>query len=118
MIESTMHEMFSNQKSSNTYKMNPSGPIFCLVNSVAKDSPAEKCGLIAGDKLISFSSITQPSPTEMTLKNFASFIGKSENVNMKLVVLRGTEELQLSLKPSKWSGNGLLGYYYFIPLSF
>lgn len=82
---------------------------FAIVNSVAQISPAFHAGMLEGDKIVRFGSIDLAAGG---LSKVSSQV--KENEEMVVVVRRRNAEgaestLELSLKPSKWAGPGLLG---------
>ncbi|GAA5903922.1 hypothetical protein JCM6882_001350 [Rhodosporidiobolus microsporus] len=77
------------------------------VDAVAPGSPADTAGLKRDDLVLSLSSIT--SANNDNLRAVAALVGRSEGVELELVVRRGAEKVKLRLTPSKWSGRGLLG---------
>ncbi|GAA5862291.1 hypothetical protein JCM8547_007590 [Rhodosporidiobolus lusitaniae] len=77
------------------------------VDAVAPGSPADAAGLKRDDLLISLGPVT--ASNNDNLRAVAALVGRSEGVELELVVRRGGERVDLRLKPSKWSGRGLLG---------
>ena len=45
------------------------------------------------------------------LRRLSQHLKENENKEIDVVVLRGTDVLNLVLVPSKWEGNGLLGCF-------
>lgn len=67
---------------------------YMLVSSIFKNSPAEKSGLKAGDKII---SIDGKSLKELSASEFSSMVRESQNNSFKLIVLRDENEIEVSI---------------------
>ena len=67
---------------------------YMLVTSVFKDSPAAKAGLIAGDFII---SIDGASSVDLTASEFSSVIKDGNKDSYTLKILRGNQELEITL---------------------
>ncbi|KAK0054408.1 26S proteasome non-ATPase regulatory subunit 9 isoform X2 [Biomphalaria pfeifferi] len=80
---------------------------FALVDRVDSGSPAAEGGLIVGDQLIEFGSVT--SDNFVNLQTIATVLQHSKNKPLRAVVLRGNRAVHLNVTPSAWSGHGLLG---------
>lgn len=66
-----------------------------LVQRVLPESPAEKAGLRRGDLVVSAADQTVPDPAALLRLVEASTVGEA----LPLTVLRGDQELQLSIRP-------------------
>jgi len=83
--------------------------VFALVNSVAQLSPAFKADLREGDKILKFGT------ADGTTGGFSKVAPNVvENEDVLTVVKRHNEDgttciKELTLKPAKWAGPGLLG---------
>jgi S1-C subfamily serine protease len=66
-----------------------------LVQRVLPESPAEKAGLRRGDLVVSAAEQTVPDPAALLRLVEASTVGEA----LPLTVLRGDQELQLSIRP-------------------
>jgi S1-C subfamily serine protease len=62
---------------------------------VLPESPAEKAGLRRGDLVVSAAEQTVPDPAALLRLVEASTVGEA----LPLTVLRGDQELQLSIRP-------------------
>ncbi|KAF8313959.1 proteasome 26S subunit [Cantharellus anzutake] len=89
---------------------------FALVNGVAPNSPAAAAGLLRGDLVTCFGSLTASSFGSTTsLQSLASLVSSHENQPIEIRVRRGdlnsnSSLVTLSLTPrSGWGGRGLLG---------
>ncbi|KAI0081539.1 hypothetical protein K474DRAFT_1635344 [Panus rudis PR-1116 ss-1] len=77
---------------------------FARVDGVAPNSPAAAAGLLREDLILSFGTLTKSSFPASSLQPLADFVGRRENV-----LLRASEEVNLTLTPRRWGGRGLLG---------
>jgi len=77
------------------------------VDKVMSGSPAEFSGLMEGDKLVKFGSVT--SENFRNLQDISTVVQHSVGKPLELTVLRNSKPIQLHLTPSTWSGRGLLG---------
>lgn len=59
--------------------------------------------------MLKFGEITKRVVEAYGLKIIAEIVQQSEDKKVKVLVLRGEQELVLDLVPSKWKGKGLLG---------
>ncbi|KFH68770.1 hypothetical protein MVEG_05575 [Podila verticillata NRRL 6337] len=83
---------------------------FAKVNAVAPDSPAREAGLLQGDKIVAFGTVTASTPN--VLPSLSEHVQSRENKPILVKVLRGdASELQsLILIPRQgWGGRGMLG---------
>ncbi|KAF8951562.1 putative 26S proteasome regulatory subunit [Haplosporangium bisporale] len=83
---------------------------FAKVNAVAPDSPAREAGLLQGDKIVAFGTVTASTPN--VLPSLSEHVQSRENKPILVKVLRGdASELQsLILVPRQgWGGRGMLG---------
>ncbi|KAH3663429.1 hypothetical protein WICMUC_005955 [Wickerhamomyces mucosus] len=89
---------------------NKSNIPFAKFYQIAPNSPAYNAGLQENDKLISIGNINVTNHDN--LQNIIKLISSSENVPLSLIIQRDeslNHPINLSLKPSKWTGLGLLG---------
>ncbi|TKY86230.1 hypothetical protein EX895_005055 [Sporisorium graminicola] len=81
---------------------------FAKVNSVAEGSPAQTAGLIQGDHIVRFGSVTADDP-----KGLAALAAPGvvvDGTGIQIVVARHGESVRLTLTPrAGWGGRGLLG---------
>ncbi|CAG2056878.1 unnamed protein product [Timema podura] len=77
------------------------------VSMVYPNSPAEKAGIIADDLIIEFGSVN--AGNFKTLQDIGTVTHYSVGKNVKLFINRENRFITLSLTPSPWSGQGLLG---------
>ena len=82
--------------------------VFCKVNSVMRNSPAEQAGLLAGDEILSFGSVNYQNHNNLLA--IRDIVIANENKFINISLLRSNTQQELKLKPGKWQGNGLLGY--------
>ncbi|EPX73330.1 26S proteasome regulator [Schizosaccharomyces octosporus yFS286] len=81
---------------------------FCVVDSVAVDSPAQEAGLCVGDEIISIQNCT-------SLASLPEVVLGSIEKNLHVLLIRGYDAddsprvYQLSLRPHTWQGPGVLG---------
>ncbi|GAA6014351.1 hypothetical protein JCM10207_005429 [Rhodosporidiobolus poonsookiae] len=81
---------------------------FAQVDAVAPGSPAAEAGLLRTDLLLSLSTLT--STNHDRLRAVGALVGRSEGVELPVVVRRGGERVELRLTPrGGWGGRGLLG---------
>ena len=119
-IESKLHELHAESKEKRTSQSDTQvvidtkrdiemlrEKVFARVSMVSHGSPADKAELKNGDLLLEFGSVN--------ISNFnnVSDIGKvvqhSEGTRVSVQVLRGDNEVGVSLIPKRWGGRGLLG---------
>ncbi|CBQ72760.1 related to 26S proteasome non-ATPase regulatory subunit 9 [Sporisorium reilianum SRZ2] len=90
-----------------TPKVQESKP-FAKVNSVAEASPAQTAGLIQGDLIVKFGSVTADEP-----KGLAALAAPGvvvDGTSIQLLVDRQGQAVNLTLTPrAGWGGRGLLG---------
>jgi len=83
---------------------------FAKVDGVAPGSPAAQAELQREDLIIKFGHLTATAFSTSSLQPLADLVGRSENRELRVQVLRGGQELSLQLTPRKgWGGRGLLG---------
>ena len=75
------------------------------------NSPGELAGLRVGDRIVSFGTILRTIGGMQDLRRLSQHLMENENKEILMVVLRGTDLIDLILIPSKWDGRGLLGCY-------
>lgn len=80
---------------------------FARISFVAADSPSAQAGLLVGDEVVEFGSVTQNNFTG--IQNIANVVQHSIGLNVGVLVRRGTEIQHLNLVPQTWKGKGLLG---------
>ncbi|TFK52432.1 hypothetical protein OE88DRAFT_1698249 [Heliocybe sulcata] len=79
---------------------------FARVDGVAPDSPASAAGLQREDLILKFGSLTGLT----SLQSVGELVALNENRELKVLVLRATEQLSLNFTPRKgWGGRGMLG---------
>lgn len=83
----------------------PKVVIIAIVTEVTADSPAATAGLAVDDLVISFGTAKHPS----TVMDIATVVRNSENVPVRIEVLREGSPHSVSLVPRSWAGQGLLG---------
>tara|TARA_A100001015_G_scaffold320750_1_gene448319 strand:+ start:1636 stop:2388 length:753 start_codon:yes stop_codon:yes gene_type:complete len=81
------------------------------VEKVDVNSPGELAGLRVGDRIVSFGTILRTIGGMQDLRRLSQHLMENENKEILMVVLRGTDLIDLILIPSKWDGRGLLGCY-------
>ncbi|KAN0087627.1 26S proteasome non-ATPase regulatory subunit 9 [Tylopilus felleus] len=83
---------------------------FAKVDGVAPGSPAVQAGLRREDLIIKFGDLTAASFSASSLQPLAELVGRNENRELRVQVLRDGQELSLQFTPrSGWGGRGLLG---------
>jgi 26S proteasome non-ATPase regulatory subunit 9 len=80
---------------------------FVRVDTVSPNSPAYHAGLLLGDLIVSFGSVT--SDNYRDLQNIGAVVQHSVGKSISVRVRRERQTIRLSLTPSTWSGRGLLG---------
>ncbi|CDR98744.1 related to 26S proteasome non-ATPase regulatory subunit 9 [Sporisorium scitamineum] len=81
---------------------------FARVNSVAEGSPAQAAGLVQGDQVVKFGSVTSDSPKGLAALAAPGIVVDGESI--QLVVTRQGAAVNLTLTPrAGWGGRGLLG---------
>lgn len=112
-LESIMEKIYRNDTNDSLVKSEPStnaiefSPI-AFVGNICPDSPADKCGLRKGDKIIHFGPIN--SHTISSLEDIQLETRYREEQSILVHVLRDDSlKVRLVLEPKKWSGPGLLG---------
>lgn len=87
---------------------------FATVTEVTSGSPAEECGLIQGDSIISFDTILTKGKSPNPLQTLAKLTNDKINKKIPVRIIRKNKEgiletINLSLIPHHWSGRGILG---------
>lgn len=81
---------------------------FAKVNSVAESSPAQTAGLVAGDLVVRFGSVTVEN--DKGLSALAAPGVAVDGTSIQIMVMRSGETVNLTLIPrAGWGGRGLLG---------
>ncbi|KAG0092449.1 putative 26S proteasome regulatory subunit [Podila epicladia] len=83
---------------------------FAKVNAVAPDSPSKEAGLLQGDKIVAFGTVTASTPNVMP--SLSEHVQSRENKPILVKVLRGdaSELHSVILVPRQgWGGRGMLG---------
>lgn len=82
---------------------------FARINSVAENSPAQSAGLLAGDQLLKFSTITKADCGE-NLQALAGPQIVSDGIPIPVTIRRNAAILSVELIPRRdWGGRGMLG---------
>jgi len=82
---------------------------FARVDGVAPGSPAANAGLRREDLIVKFGHLTAAAFSG-SLEPLADLVGRNENCELRIQVLRDGQELSLQFTPRKgWGGRGLLG---------
>lgn len=71
-------------------------------------SPAAEAGLRIGDQVIRVGTATR-SVCAHSMAPVAQVVRDNQGAAVAVVVLRGAEQVSLSLRPRRWAGRGLLG---------
>lgn len=83
------------------------------ITSVLKDSPAEKGGILTGDKILSLETATDSTKllsSEFGVESVQSFIKKSKEQEIRISLVRGKEEKVLIVTPQiNENGNAMIG---------
>lgn len=83
------------------------------ITSVLKDSPAEKGGILTGDKILSLETATDSTKllsSELGVESVQSFIKKSKEQEIRISLVRGKEEKVLIVTPQiNENGNAMIG---------
>lgn len=92
----------------------PGGKSMCTVGTVYAASPAMQAGLCQGDSIIAFGPV-QADEYKGVSESIVPVVKASVGKPIDVLVVRMSDkdqqvkQLQLTLKPQKWSGAGLLG---------
>lgn len=113
-LKGTAHDSSSsgNTNSENVATANSAAGIdssaaFVTVDSVAHGSPAHTAGLLRGDAIVEFGSITKAN--YKALSDIGQAVLHSKDRPLRVAVLRDGLVEHLTLTPQEWSGKGLLG---------
>jgi 26S proteasome non-ATPase regulatory subunit 9 len=79
---------------------------FAVFDEVQERSPAALDGIRYGDQLIKFGSVVG---RDNSLQRLAREGQLNEGLPVPVIVLRHGAQVQLSVTPRRWMGNGLLG---------
>ena len=82
---------------------------FAQVDEVMDGGPAEAAGLCVGDLVLLFGNVSAENNRE--LRAVGDVVSTSMHQAVSVVVRRGTAEVELSLMPQPWIGQGLLGLW-------
>lgn len=82
---------------------------YMLITAVFKDSPAASSGLQAGDMIISVDDILSK---KLTASEFSSIIKNGDKESYKLKILRGQEELEITLNKQTVTLNSVTSEIY------
>ncbi|KAF7314323.1 Nas2-N domain-containing protein [Mycena kentingensis (nom. inval.)] len=85
------------------------GKPFAKVDGLSPGSPAAEAGLLHGDLIVQFASLTQHSFSSSSLSPLVEVVSQHENRAIPLKVQRNGQTVVLSLVPKRWPGRGLLG---------
>jgi len=83
--------------------MNP----FAIVNDVSEGSPASLGGLLPGDKIIRFGTVSALEGSH--LQAVGKLVHDLEEQEVALLVLRRGMVVNAAVTPKRWHGRGLLG---------
>ena len=119
-IEAELHSYFGNSESVNNIikedvpirieiGLNDTPVPFAEISEITEGSPAHTAGLIVHDKVISFGNINYTNHN--ALNNLASFVRENEGNQIRIAVLKPSENrvVTLNITPQRWSGAGILG---------
>ena len=81
---------------------------FAKIGSVMAGSPAAKGGVCAGDLLLQFGYVTAANHKQLTALRDVVIANLDHDVGVR--VLRGRKRVEVSVRPGKWAGKGVLGY--------
>ncbi|KAJ7069710.1 hypothetical protein C8F01DRAFT_1113677 [Mycena amicta] len=87
----------------------PSGKPFAKVDGVSPGSPAAEAGLLRGDLIVRFDTLTQQSFTSSSLSPLVAVVNEHENRSIPLKIIREGQNVTMILVPKRWPGRGLLG---------
>lgn len=87
---------------------------FARVDRVDDGSPAASAGLLVGDEIVQFGSISAANFANM--QTVAAVVEHSKGKSLPVMVLRDGLQKRLSVTPNTWSGRGLLGCH-IVPIS-
>ncbi|XP_032832519.1 26S proteasome non-ATPase regulatory subunit 9 isoform X1 [Petromyzon marinus] len=112
-IEEALHKLHAHQRKKHerdcmeTQAAVAPAVAFARVDTVSPGSPASMAGLLQGDEVVTFGSVTPQN--FQNLQNIATVVQHSERKPLRVSVLRGGSLVTLTLTPQRWSGRGLLG---------
>ena len=111
-LETKMIEEFATRKDDSVEKVveSPKFTIpFARVGQVVVNSPAHRAGLKEGDRIVLFDDDVHAT-NNANLTILASRVKNKVDRDIKVQLLRGIEEVELTLVPTNnWDGQGLLG---------
>lgn len=81
---------------------------FAVIDEVVESSPAMAGGLLIGDIILSFGSVT-PKGSSNPLSLIPGVVQEHVNKPIPLLISRSGSVVELSITPAVWSGRGLLG---------
>eukprot|EP01119_Soliformovum_irregulare_P007811 TRINITY_DN20326_c0_g1_i1.p1 TRINITY_DN20326_c0_g1~~TRINITY_DN20326_c0_g1_i1.p1 ORF type:complete len:217 (+),score=30.88 TRINITY_DN20326_c0_g1_i1:109-759(+) len=86
---------------------------FLLIDEVFPGSPTDKAGVIVGDRIVQFGSITHSNSTG--IRAIADLVTNMENRSLAVRLIREengqTIVKEVRITPRKWEGRGLLGWH-------
>jgi len=88
-------------------KSEPKAEVFAKIDRVLEGSPAQLSGLKVGDLINGFGDVNKDNNDR--LKAVGELVRNSEDKEIIVQVKRTGGDIKISLIPTKWSGNGLLG---------
>jgi len=105
-----LHEQTRNAEPTNGSKSTDDREMeaFVLIKSIQKGAPCDRGGFKVNDQICLFGSLQKSNFRE--LSDMVSIISNSVNKEIDVIVRRGSTLLNLKLTPSKWVGNGLVGW--------
>ncbi|KAH9381713.1 hypothetical protein HPB48_010532 [Haemaphysalis longicornis] len=80
---------------------------FAVVGNVENGSPAQTAGLMSGDKIVKFGSVSAGNFRDVM--DVAAVVRHSVGQPVNLYVKRGSSTVPVVLTPKPWHGRGLLG---------
>jgi 26S proteasome regulatory subunit N4 len=85
-------------------------PAIAIIDDVQESSPASESGLLINDLLVGvYESANGERVQSQTLQSIQKLVLESENHELIFQIRRGTNMLNISVTPKRWSGRGLLG---------
>ena len=83
---------------------------FARVNSVAENSPAQTAGLLVGDHIVKFGSVTANDPKGLGALAAPGVVTHGISIHLSVLRQEVAQPVQLTLIPrADWGGRGLLG---------
>ena len=101
-----LHSLTKNS-SEDLQGVSPAEIPFARVSSVENMSPAFIDGLVEGDEITNFGSITEKNFKSM--KDISEVVFRSVDKEVFLTIQRKGRHFKVTLRPRRWSGKGLLG---------